>query len=240
MFNRFWQIGTLTLAALAASGFCVAAPERLVIVRHGEKLNTWQLCPTGWQRAQALSEQYLGNNASLPLFPSTPPAAILTLTLHTSETAQPTAHDRGMPLTTYVSLPNPAMSPSAIEAAMNQQNRQAVQDLLKDPRYNGKQVLMVWEHFHTASAALEARYPGEQVTLRQLLKLNLPPFADQVPDTWPDGNYNFFWVIDFNDDGSIKAFNTVRQRYHDHYAHLPDNDWGTPENLPPDAQCLPN
>jgi hypothetical protein len=229
---------TLTTCLISVSS--LAAPERLVIVRHSEKLDTWRLCQTGLDRAQALSDQYLGPNATQPLFSTSPPAAILTLSIHTLETAQPTALSRNIPTTNYVALPSANTSPAAFEAQMNHQNRLAVHDLLNDARYKGKQVLMFWEHFHTASAALEARYPDEQVTLRQLLKLDQPPFDKQVPATWPDSSYNYFWIVDFNADGSIKAFNTERQRYQGRYANLPDNDWGAPEALSAESPCLRN
>lgn len=235
---RLAQFILQMLVVCSASTLAEAAPERLVIIRHGEKLNTWNLCNTGLERAQALNRQYLGVNATAPVFPTDPPAAILTLTIHTIETAQPTAHSRNIPTINYVTLPAAGLSDAQLEAVMNHQNRLAVHDLMNDPRYNGKQVLMFWEHFHTASAALEARYPGEQVTLRQLLKLDQAPFDKQVPATWPDSNYNFFWIIDFNPDGSIKAFNTQRQHYDGRFATLPDNDWGSPENLPATSLCI--
>ena len=237
---RLARLALCTLVASVSSVPSLAAPERLIITRHGEKLDTWQLCQTGLDRAQALSDQYLGSQASETLFPKEPPAAIVTLTIHTSETAEPTAHSRGMPTTNYIALPSADRTRLQLESELNHQNRLAVQDLMNNPRYTGKQVLMFWEHFHTASAALESRYPGEPVTLRQLLKLNVPPFANQVPATWPDSNYNFFWIVDFNPDGSIKAFSTKRQVYQGRYANLPNNDWGTPENLPAASRCLNN
>jgi len=240
MLFRLLQRSFLALATCVVSVSSLAAPERLVIVRHGEKFNTWHLCQTGLERAQALSDQYLGSNATEPLFSTESPAAILTLTIHTSETARPTAHSRNIPTTNYIALPSAGITAAQLEATLNHQNQLAVHDLLNDVRYTGKQVLMFWEHFHTASTALEARYPGEQVTLRQLLKLDQPPFANQVPATWPDGNYNYFWIIDFNPDGSIKSFNTKRQTYLGHHAKLPDNDWGTPENLSNTSRCLKN
>lgn len=234
------QRALILLATCVVSSSSLAAPERLVITRHGEKRDTWHLCQTGLDRAQALSDQYLGAHATDPLFINEPPAAIMTLTIHTSETAEPTAHSRGMPTTNYLALPNINLSAAQLETRINHQNRLAVHDLMNNPRYSGKQVLMFWEHFHTASAALEARYPNELVTLRQLLKLDQPPFANQVPTTWPDSNYNFFWIIDFNPDGSVKAFNTARQTYRGKFNHLPDNDWGAPEALPKQSQCLNN
>ena len=224
----------LTLVTCLISVPSIAAPDRLIITRHGEKLNTWQLCQTGLNRAQALSDQYLGAHAADPLFPKKPPAAIMTLTIHTSETAEPTAHSWNMPTTAYLALPGTDRSAAQLETEINHQNRLAVHDLMNNPEYTGKQVLMVWEHFHTASTALESRYPGEAVTLRQLLKL------DQAPTTWPDHNYNYFWIIDFNADGSIKAFDTQRQSYSGRYANLPDNAWGMPNNLPDSSGCLNN
>jgi len=229
-----------TLVACLISVPGLAAPERLIITRHGEKLDTWQLCQTGLDRAQALSNTYLGAKASDPFFPGEPPAAIMTLTIHTSETAEPTAHSWGIPATAFLALPGTDRTAAQLEAEINQQNRRAVHDLMNNPAYSGKQVLMVWEHFHTASAALEARYPGEQVTLRQLLKLDRPPFVDRVPTTWPDSNYNFFWIVDFNPDGSIKSFETKRQVYKGQYANLPNNDWGKPDRLPAASRCLNN
>ena len=230
----------LTLVTCLISVPTLAAPDRLVITRHGEKLNTWQLCQTGLDRAQALSDQYLGSSASDPLFPGGPPAAIMTLTIHTSETAEPTAHSWGMPATAYLALPGTNRSAAQLETEINQQNRQAVQDLMNNPAYSGKQVLMVWEHFHTASAALESRYPDQRVTLRQLLHLDKPPFAELVPATWPDNNYNFFWIVDFNPDGSVKAFNTKRQVYKGRYDSLPNNDWGAPVRFSDQSACLRN
>lgn len=235
-----WRICLLTLAAMTASCFCMAAPDRLIITRHGEKLDKWDLCQIGWERAHALNEQYLGKLATSPLFVKSAPAAIMSMTLHTTQTAQPTAQSWGMPITNYAALAEPTLSHPQLEAMMNRQNQQAVHDLLTAQRYKGQQVLMVWEHFHIASAALEARYPDEAVTLRQLLKLNQPPFADQVPATWPDSNYNFFWIVDFNPDGSIKAFNTRRQIYNDRFSNLPDNTWDAPNNLPTRDRCLTN
>ena len=238
MSGRLWRIRLITLATLVASVHCFAAPSRLVIVRHSEKLDKWNLCQTGWERADALTEQYLGMNARTPLFESEPPAAIFTMTLHTSQTAQPIAHSLGLPLTNYVVLPGASAPKEVLDAEANRQNRLAVGDLLNNPRYKGQQVLMVWEHFHIASSALESKYPGEQITLRQLFKLDQPPFAKVVPATWPDSNYNFFWVIDFNADGSVKAFKTLRQAYQGRYANLPDNDWAASESLPNDSSCL--
>ena len=76
----------------------------------------------------------------------------------------------------------------------NRRAREAARDALTDPRYAGKTIVMSWEHKHIADAKLEAKFPNEQVTLRQLL--HLEKFAD-APKDWPEGNYDYFWIVDF-------------------------------------------
>ncbi len=65
---------------------------------------------------------------------------------------------------------------------------------MQNPALNGKTVVMVWEHKHIANEKLEAKFEGEAVTLRKLLKLDILP---GVPKTWPSDNYDYFWIVDF-------------------------------------------
>jgi len=44
---------------------------------------------------------------------------------------------------------------------------------MTNPALAGKTVVMVWEHKHIANAKLEAKFEGEAVTLRKLLKLDI-------------------------------------------------------------------
>lgn len=229
----------VALIFLCFASISFAAPEQIIIARHAEKLDNWNLCALGRERAEALSAQYLGVNALFPLLQKDKLAGIVTLTIHTSETAQPTALSRNLPLINYVALPSESTA-TQLEVELNKQNRQAVNDLLTKPAFQGKQVLMIWEHFHTASSALEARYPGQLVTLRQLFKLDQSKFADLVPKSWPNSNYNFFWIIDFYPDGTIKNFRMLQQEFTGQFANLPSNGWGAPETLPSVSQCLIN
>ena len=48
---------------------------------------------------------------------------------------------------------------------------------------------MVWEHKHIANEKLEAKFEGEAVTLRKLLKLDILP---GVPKTWPERQLRLF------------------------------------------------
>jgi len=108
---------------------------------------------------------------------------------------------------------------------------QAAARALGNPRWNGKTVVMVWEHKHIASPELESD-PNHQVTLRQLLGLSQ---LTDVPADWPDSNYNYFWIADFT-NGTPSAFKMPKQIFPAPYQDLPMNDWGAVE-LPPNKNC---
>lgn len=55
---------------------------------------------------------------------------------------------------------------------LNRRTQEAAAALLGNPVWQGKTVVMVWEHDHIADAKLEKKFPGEAVTLRQLLHLD--------------------------------------------------------------------
>jgi hypothetical protein len=94
---------------------------------------------------------------------------------------------------------------------------------------------MVWEHKHIANAKLERSFPGEKVTLHQLLGLDK---IKDVPDTWPDGTYDYFWIVDYaNGAGTPTGFRMVKQVFGGTYAGVPQNDWGAPNGLTADSKC---
>ena len=65
MLIRFGIAAALLGASLATA---LAAPARIIILRHGEKANPWKLCEVGEQRAAALATTYLGDKAAKSLF----------------------------------------------------------------------------------------------------------------------------------------------------------------------------
>jgi hypothetical protein len=94
---------------------------------------------------------------------------------------------------------------------------------------------MTWEHNHIAKSKLEREYPGEQVTLRQLLQLDQ---IDAVPETWPDSNYDFFWIVDYVPGSSVPTrFRMVRQTFTAPFDILPANDWDEPEREHTETGC---
>jgi hypothetical protein len=209
-----------------------AAPSRVIILRHGEKEDAWQLCGIGQERAAALAANYLGRDSADSLFAAGEgPAAFLAVTLHTLELAQPAATTWSLPITLYSVLPQ---KDEDKDQALNRATQQAASDLMSNPAWQGKTVVMAWEHKHIANAKLERAFSDEKVTLRQLLKLDK---LTNVPD-WPSGNYDYFWIVDFAKDSAMPTgFRMVKQEFSGTYANLPSNDWGEPNGLTAKSKC---
>ena len=212
----------------------MAAPARIIILRHGEKAGAWKLCGVGQARADALAATYLGRNAAQSLFAAgEEPAAFLAITLHTLELAAPAAATWDLPVTMFSVLPQKGAD--VFDKAFDRRTQEAAAELLANPAWQGKTVVMVWEHKHIANAKLVAKSPGEAVTLRQLLQLDR---LKDVPETWPSGNYDYFWIVDYaGGSGTPTGFRMVKQAFEGRYAKLPANDWGAPNGLTSDSQC---
>jgi hypothetical protein len=230
------------LARLALSALIVwcwlapalAEPARIIILRHGEKAGAWKLCGVGQARADALAATYLGRNAAQSLFAAgEEPAAFLAITLHTLELAAPAAATWDLPVTMFSVLPQKGAD--VFDKAFDRRTQEAAAELLANPAWQGKTVVMVWEHKHIANAKLVAKSPGEAVTLRQLLQLDR---LKDVPETWPSGNYDYFWIVDYaGGSGTPTGFRMVKQAFEGRYSKLPANDWGAPNGLTSDSQC---
>jgi hypothetical protein len=227
----------ILVAALLLPVSADAEPAQIIIARHAEKADRYELCDMGTQRAQALAAQYLGRGATHSLFGTgRGPEAMLAITLHTIETVTPAAQSWNMPVTAYRVYPASGNKDAAEEAEENRRTQQAAYDALTDPRYSGKTVVMVWEHKRIASAKLEAKYPGEQVTLRQLLHLDRLP---GVPKNWPDQTYDYFWIVDYAPGQNVPvSFRMLREVFAARFGHLPANPWGKIEPRHIAAGCL--
>jgi hypothetical protein len=218
MIARLAVAGLLCCCWLAAA---FAAPSRIIILRHGEKEGAWKLCGVGQARADALAATYLGRNAAQSLFAAgEEPAAFLAITLHTLELAAPAAATWDLPVTMFPVLP--LKGADVFDKAFDRRTQEAAAALLANPAWQGKTVVMVWEHKHIANAKLAAKSPGEAVTLRQLLQLDR---LKDVPETWPSGNYDYFWIVDYaGGSAAPTGFRMVKQAFEGRYAKLPTND----------------
>ena len=239
------MLARVTLAAALASLFFAAAapqqaaatPGRIIILRHGEKADTWKLCATGQSRAAALAENYLGRGAANSLFPAGGgPDAFIAITLHTAELASPAAASWNLPLFFYTVIPEPAAGERGGTEDLNARTQQAVHDLMSNSDLDGTTVVMAWEHHHIADAKLEKEFPDAPVTLRQLLKLD---GLEGVPETWPDETYDYFWIVDYGEPGADAptAFHMVKQTFPKPFDQLPANDWGAPDGLTAASGC---
>lgn len=223
--------GAIAYAMMAPA---LAAPAKIIVLRHGEKHNPWELCSTGQARAVALVSTYLGKGAANSLFAGGEGlAAVFAITPHTLELVAPAAATWALPVTMFPVLPAKHQSKAAEDAELNLQTRTAAASVLDDPRWTGKTVVMSWEHRHIANADLEQRFAPEQVTLRQLLGLaGLPA----VPATWPGANYDYFWIVEYAAGSSKPASFRMQKQVFPTAAGVPANDWGTPQELPADCE----
>ena len=163
----------LALAALLCMSWpsaVLTAPARIIILRHGEKADKWKLCDIGQERADALAANYLGRDAANSLFASgDQPAAFLAITLHTLELAYPAASTWNQPIILYPVMPERGADEDKVEA-LNRRTQEAARDLMVNTLWQGKTVVMVWEHKHIANKKLEKRFPEEAVDVAPALE----------------------------------------------------------------------
>ena len=217
-----WFSSLAGLAALAATPIAEAQPSRVIILRHAEKLNAYALCDLGRERANALAKQFLGQGATQSLFTTGErPAAFMAVTLHPLETITPAAQTWGLPVIDYSVAPN--KDEDAAEAEINARTQEAAGDLMSKHEYDGKIVVVAWEHKHIASHKLEKDYRGQDVTFRQLLRLG------QAPESWSDTNYDYFWIVDYapSNPNPVK-FRAVRQTFTSPFNAIPAPDREAP------------
>ena len=238
-----FRLGAVLLAAALLGLFIApvveATPKRIIILRHGEKQDAFKLCATGVQRSLALRANYLGKGATNSMFPAdSGPAGIFAVTLHTLELVSPSAQSWGLPLQLYSVVPLPGQDKKAETLQLNKRTQEAAAAVLTDSRWDEKTVVMAWEHDHIAMKKLEEQFPAEKVTLRQLLNLDTLP---NVPEDWYGGNYDYFWIVDYDNPSSSKPtrFTMQKQLFTAPYKAVPSNEWGTRENLPKGSGCLP-
>ena len=226
----------LLLAAFVQSA--VAAPARIIILRHGEKADDWKLCETGEQRADALALNYLGKGAAESLFTEgNDPAFFFAITLHTLELASPAVASWSKPIILYSVVPETGQSKEEFTKQLNRRTQEAARNLLTNPALQGKTVVLVWEHKHIANEKLEAKFESDRegMTLRQLLKLDILP---GVPKAWPDETYDYFWIVDFPENSNVPSkFTMVKQEFGTSFPKVPANDWDTPNGLDPSSGC---
>ena len=227
--NKIGEAGSIVSAAVASAcpggSHADARPSRIILLRHAEKATSSKLSEIGRRRAEALAKQYLGKDAIVSLFSAgQAPAAFFSVTPHSLETITPAAQTWGLPVVFY-SLAideNDSQSDDAKEELLARRTQAAAHDVLTKPELAGKIVVISWEHKHIANSKL-----APDTTFRQLLGL---AGLEGVPETWPGGNYDYFWIVDYAPGKSTPSnFKMIRQAFAEPYDDLPTNKWGNDE-----------
>ena len=169
-----------------------AAPAQVLIIRHGEKPATGDdLSPQGYQRAKELVP-YFENNSAVTEYGT--PVAIYAFapkkdaptnvndeeatSVRGVETVTPLAQALGMTINTDFT---------------KDETQQAVNQILSDSQYDGKMVLICWEH-------------------KMIPQLAQQFGATQAPDKWPGSEvYDQVWEINFDSDGKVSSFKTFAE-----------------------------
>ena len=174
-------------------------------------------------RAQALAAQYLGKGAPLNATiygEGGKPDAFFAITAHTRRRRSRRPQSWGQQVIAF-SGPRP-MIPTRTRISTSR--RGGPRRPLKSGAYDGKTVVIVWEHHRIAD-------PRYEVTWRKLLKLG--DMDPAVPEKWEGVNYDYIWIFDRT--GAAAPFTELRQEYGAPYGQVPDNPWGEA----PDAARFP-
>lgn len=170
-------------ALLCMSATSFATPKEILVIRHAEKPIVGDegihLSDRGLQRANALPEFFLGhpdmndNGAPVAVYAASP--KIPTGSVRAYETIAPTAARLGLPV---------------IRNFKSGEEDVIAQDILKNPAYNGKTVVVAWvrDELPLLGAAL-----GVTETLR-----------------WPSSVFDRVWKFSFDSRGQV-SLKTVQQ-----------------------------
>jgi len=165
-------VGTFTLLFVLCPIAALAAPAQVIIIRHGEKPSQGnELNKQGWQRARALVDVFK-NNAQ---FNSYGPAVAIYAqkpkdsqgSVRSIQTVTPLAQSLGLAVDSFF---------------LRTQQVQLANDILHDHRYDGRMVVICWEH---------KAIPGIVEAFGYL----------DGPSEWDgDDVYDRAWVLNFSGD----------------------------------------
>lgn len=176
-------------ALLAGSAF--AAPAQVILIRHAEKpAEGAELSPQGFKRADALVKFFQANPAvkryGLP-------AGIYA--------AAPKNEDSSVRSIQTVTPLARAIGVKIDDRFTRGQTNKIVRDLMEDPAYDGRMVLICWQHKNLVEIA------------QNLAAYNASPAAVSalIPDFWPDETFDRAWILDLR-NGKVSAFKNIPQR----------------------------
>lgn len=178
--SNIMKVVFILLAVLISPSFVLdAKPAQVIIIRHGEKPETGEhLSVKGKERAAALAPYFLNTPSVLKYGP---PAAIYATEVtpqnksyRTQETVTPLAKALGLEIKTPFS---------------DAQVTDLAKEVLSNSAYDGKMVLICWEHHNIPSLAYALGVRPE-------------------PPRWHGHVFDQVWLLNFEPDGqvSLEAF----------------------------------
>lgn len=163
------------LGWVVATPLARAVPAEIIILRHAEKPATGsELNERGWERARALPDSFLRDarllehGRAVAIYVGAPAKA--GGSVRSIQTMQPTAQ---------------ALQLKLHEEITRDEIDRLAKAILTDPAYNGKTVVVCWEH---------KKIPGMLKALG----------CTTGPDFWADEVYDRFWVLDFADGRAVQ------------------------------------
>jgi phosphohistidine phosphatase SixA len=145
-----------------------AAPAQVVLIRHAEKQDAGEvLSLKGKERAMALVPFFNGNPKVLSYgFPAAVYSAPMTRAI---QTVKPLAE---------------SMKIAIVDKFSNSQIQPLVSDVLNNPDYEGKMVVICWSH-------------KDMPRMASLLGAKKPP------KTWSEEAHDRLWVLNYDEEGNV-------------------------------------
>ncbi|MGZ3724162.1 MAG: histidine phosphatase family protein [Pseudobdellovibrio sp.] len=159
----------------------VAMPAQILLIRHGEKPPTGnQLSAQGWQRAAALPnlfnrpefDAYGAPVALYAMAPETPAGSVRAI-----QTLKYVSDDLKLPINTQFT---------------RDQIAQLVNDIKSNKNYDGKMVVVCWEHTVLISIA--------------------QALGEMQPLVWPDTQFDRVWSLTYSADGQLQKFEDLPEK----------------------------
>lgn len=176
----------IAVAALLGAGTAYAAPAQVIFIRHAEKPAAGpELSAQGFRRAEALVN-FFKTNPAVTKYGT--PAAIYA--------AAPKNEDSSVRSIQTVTPLARAIGVKVDASFTRGQTGKLVRAIMENPAYDGRLVLVCWQHERLVDAAAElAEYNNSSVT---------------IPLAWDSDAYDRAWVLDLK-NGKVIAFRNIPQ-----------------------------
>ena len=178
----------LIVTALLGAGTAFAAPAQVILIRHAEKpAEGTGLSAQGFKRAEALVK-FFTTEAAVTRY-GTPVAIYAAAPKHEDSSVRS--------IQTVTPLAN-ALNIKIDTRFTRGQTNKIVRDLMENPAYDGRLVLVCWQHTNLVEIA------------QNLAEYNNSPRVS-IPQLWPDDVYDRVWILDLK-DGQVVSFKNIQQK----------------------------